>query len=113
MRLLVVEDEARMARLINRGLEEEGHVVDIAADGPDGLWMAEENSYGAVIVDVMLPGFDGFELCRKLRAAEIWVPVLPAVGQGAGQPEGRGPGGSGRWARSCCGARSSPSPPAP
>ncbi|HXS63420.1 MAG TPA: response regulator transcription factor [Streptosporangiaceae bacterium] len=76
MRLLVVEDEARMAKLIKRGLEEEGHAVDIAADGPDGLWMAEENSYAAVIVDVMLPGFDGFELCRRLRAAQVWVPVL-------------------------------------
>jgi two-component system OmpR family response regulator len=76
MRLLVVEDEARMARLIKRGLEEEGHAVDIAANGPEGLWLATENSYAAVIVDVMLPGFDGFELCRKLRAADIWVPVL-------------------------------------
>jgi two-component system OmpR family response regulator len=76
MRVLVVEDEARMARLIKRGLEEEGHAVDIAADGPDGLWMAAENPYAAAIVDVMLPGFDGFELCRKLRAAGIWVPVL-------------------------------------
>jgi two-component system, OmpR family, response regulator len=65
-----------MAKLIKRGLEEEGHAVDIAADGPDGLWMAEENSYAAVIVDVMLPGFDGFELCRRLRAAQVWVPVL-------------------------------------
>ncbi|HET7017191.1 MAG TPA: response regulator transcription factor [Streptosporangiaceae bacterium] len=76
MRLLVVEDEARMAGLIKRGLEEEGHAVDVAADGPDGLWMAEENSYAAVIVDVMLPGFDGIELCRKLRAAGVWVPVI-------------------------------------
>ena len=76
MRLLVVEDEARMARLVKRGLEEEGHAVDVAADGPEGLWMAEENSYAAVVVDVMLPGFDGFELCRRLRAAGIWVPVL-------------------------------------
>jgi two-component system OmpR family response regulator len=76
MRLLVVEDEARMARLIKRGLEEEGHAVDTAADGPEGLWLATENPYAAVIVDVMLPGFDGFELCRKLRAAQVWVPVL-------------------------------------
>jgi len=76
MRLLVIEDEARMARLIKRGLEEEGHAVDVAGDGPDGLWMARENGYAAVIVDVMLPGFDGFELCRRLRAAGIWVPIL-------------------------------------
>jgi len=76
MRVLVVEDEARMARLLKRGLEEEGHAVDVAGDGPEGLWLATENSYGAVVLDVMLPGFDGFELCRKLRAAGIWTPVL-------------------------------------
>ena len=58
-----------MARLLKRGLEEEGHAVDVAGDGPEGLWLATENSYGAVVLDVMLPGFDGFELCRKLRAA--------------------------------------------
>src|SRR5499427_4012336 len=76
MRVLVVEDEARMARLLKRGLEEEGHAVDVAGDGPEGLWLATENSYGAVVLDVMLPDFDGFELCRKLQAAGIWTPVL-------------------------------------
>jgi len=65
-----------MARLIKRALEEEGHAVDVAGDGPDGLWMATENPYAAVVLDVMLPGFDGFELCRRLRAAGIWAPVL-------------------------------------
>jgi two-component system OmpR family response regulator len=76
MRVLVVEDEARMARLLKRGLEEEGHAVDIAVDGPDGLWMATENGYAAIVLDLMLPGFDGVELCRRLRAKGIWVPVL-------------------------------------
>jgi two-component system, OmpR family, response regulator len=76
MRVLVIEDEVRMARLLKRALEEEGHAVDVAGDGPDGLWMASENSYAAVVLDVMLPGFDGFELCRRLREAGIWVPVL-------------------------------------
>jgi two-component system, OmpR family, response regulator len=76
MRVLVIEDEVRMARLLKRALEEEGHAVDVAADGPDGLWMATENSYAAIVLDVMLPGFDGFELCRRLRAAGVWVPVL-------------------------------------
>jgi two-component system, OmpR family, response regulator len=76
MRVLVVEDEARMARLLKRGLEEEGHAVDVAGDGPDGLWMATENGYAAIILDLMLPGFDGVELCRRLRAQGIWVPVL-------------------------------------
>jgi len=65
-----------MARLLKRALEEEGHAVDIARDGPDGLWMATENSYAAIVLDVMLPGLDGFELCRRLRAGSIWVPVL-------------------------------------
>jgi two-component system, OmpR family, response regulator len=76
MRVLVVEDEARMARLLKRGLEEEGHAVDVAADGPDGLWMATENDYAAIVLDLMLPGFDGVELCRRLRAQGSWVPVL-------------------------------------
>src|SRR5215469_10048969 len=76
MRVLVVEDETRMARLLKRGLEEEGHAVDIAADGPEGLWLATENDYAAIVLDVMLPGFDGFELCGRLRAAGVWVPVL-------------------------------------
>jgi two-component system OmpR family response regulator len=76
MRVLVIEDEVRMARLLKRALEEEGHAVDVAADGPDGLWMATENSYAAIVLDVMLPGFDGFELCRRLRAVGVWVPVL-------------------------------------
>jgi two-component system OmpR family response regulator len=76
MRVLVIEDEMRMARLVKRALEEEGHAVDIAGTGPDGLWMATENPYAAIILDIMLPGFDGFELCRRLREAGIWVPVL-------------------------------------
>jgi len=76
MRVLVIEDEVRMARLLKRALEEEGHAVDVAGDGPEGLWMATENPYAAIVLDVMLPGFDGFELCRRLRQAGIWVPVL-------------------------------------
>src|ERR1700756_125110 len=76
MRVLVVEDEARMARVIKRGLEEEGHAVDVGGDGPEGLWLATKNQYAAIVLDVMLPGIDGFELCRKLRAGGIWVPVL-------------------------------------
>lgn len=76
MRVLVIEDEVRMARLVKRALEEEGHAADVAGTGPDGLWMATENPYTAIILDVMLPGFDGFELCRRLRVAGIWVPVL-------------------------------------
>ncbi len=76
MRVLVVEDEVRMARLLARALREEGYAVDVAADGPEGLWLATENAYAAVPLDVNLSGLDGFRLCRKLRGAESWVPVL-------------------------------------
>ena len=65
-----------MARLVKRALEEEGHAVDAAMNGPDGLWMATENQHSAIVLDVMLPGFDGFELCRRLRESGVWVPVL-------------------------------------
>src|SRR5262249_46231625 len=76
MRVLVVEDEAKMAGLLKRGLEEDGHAVDVGADGPEGLWLAPENNHPGDVLDVMLPGFDGFELCHRLRAADNWTPVL-------------------------------------
>jgi len=76
MRVLVVEDETRMARLLKRALEEEGHAVDTAASGAEGAWLAAENAYGAILLDVMLPDFDGFELCRRLREKGLWAPVL-------------------------------------
>ncbi len=90
MRVLVVEDEVRMSRVLKRGLEEEGHAVNLAADGPDGLWLATENPYAAIVLDVMLPGFDGFELCRKLRAAGVWVPVLMLTARDAVDDRVRG-----------------------
>lgn len=90
MRVLVVEDEARMARLLKRGLEEEGHAVDVGTDGPEGLWLATENRYAAIVLDVMLPGFDGFELCRKLRAAGDWTPVLMLTARDAVDDRVRG-----------------------
>src|SRR5579863_8000255 len=76
MRVLVVEDEGRMAGLLERALREEGHAVDVASDGPEGLWLATENPYGAIVLDVALPGLDGVQLCRRLREAGSWVPVL-------------------------------------
>ena len=79
-----------MSRLLKRGLEEEGHAVDLAGDGPDGLWLATENPYAAIVLDVMLPGFDGFELCRKLRAAGVWVPVLMLTARDAVNDRVRG-----------------------
>ena len=79
-----------MSRLLKRGLEEEGHAVDLAGDGPEGLWLATENPYAAIVLDVMLPGFDGFELCRKLRAAGIWTPVLMLTARDAVDDRVRG-----------------------
>jgi two-component system OmpR family response regulator len=76
VRILVVDDEVRMAALLKRGLEEEGHAVDVSGDGPEAVWLATENAYDAIVLDVMLPGFDGFEVCRRLREAERWAPVL-------------------------------------
>ena len=76
MRVLVVEDDQRMSNLLQRSLEEEGYAVDVANDGPNGLWMAKEFPCGAIVLDVMLPIFDGFELCQQLRDAEVWTPVL-------------------------------------
>jgi two-component system OmpR family response regulator len=73
---LVVEDEVRMAALLERGLSEEGHSVDVVHDGPGGVRMATGGPYGAVLLDVMLPGFDGFEVCRRLREAGVMSPVL-------------------------------------
>jgi two-component system, OmpR family, response regulator len=79
-----------MARLLKRGLEEEGHAVDVGADGPEGFWLATENSYGLIVLDVMLPGFDGFELCRKLRKAGDWTPVLMLTARDAVDDRVRG-----------------------
>jgi two-component system, OmpR family, response regulator len=76
MRVLVVEDEPKMAGLVKRGLEEEGVAVDIAGRGEDAVWMAGSTEYDVVVLDVMLPGLDGFEVCRRLRADEVWTPVL-------------------------------------
>jgi two-component system OmpR family response regulator len=76
MRVLIVEDEPKLAALLRRGLSKEGMSVDVAVKGEDALWMAEATSYDAVVLDVMLPGIDGFEVCRRLRAAEVWSPIL-------------------------------------
>jgi two-component system OmpR family response regulator len=76
MRVLVVEDDAKMASLIRRGLLEEGYAADVAGDGENALWMAGATSYDAIVLDVMLPGTDGFEVSRQLRHDGIWSPVL-------------------------------------
>jgi two-component system response regulator MprA len=76
VRVLIVEDELRMASLIRRGLLKEGLAVDVAGKGEDALWMAKSSSYDAIVLDVMLPGIDGFETCRLLRSSDVWSPVL-------------------------------------
>ena len=76
MRLLVVEDDVKMAALLRRGLSEEGSAVDVARTGEDGVWMAAATEYDAVVLDVMLPGIDGFEACRRMRDEGVWAPVL-------------------------------------
>ena len=74
--MLIVEDEVKMASLIRRGLREEWLSADVAIKGEDALWMAGSTEYAAIILDVMLPGIDGFETCKRLRADGVWAPVL-------------------------------------
>jgi DNA-binding response OmpR family regulator len=76
VRLLIVEDEVRLASALQRGLGAEGFTVDLAHSGPDGLHMAQESTYDAVILDIMLPELSGYRIIEKLRAAENWVPIL-------------------------------------
>ncbi|MFJ9692110.1 response regulator transcription factor [Kitasatospora sp. NPDC101183] len=76
MRLLLVEDEERLARSLSRGLRAEGYAVDVAHDGPDGLARAASGGYAAVVLDLMLPGMSGFKVCEELRRAGNPVPVL-------------------------------------
>ncbi len=76
MRVLVVEDEVKLAGLLQRGLSEAGYAVDAVADGEQALWMAAENPYDAIILDLMLPDIDGFEVCSRIRGQGCWSPVL-------------------------------------
>ncbi|MBB5166254.1 response regulator transcription factor [Mycobacterium sp. AZCC_0083] len=76
MRLLVVEDERRLAAGLRKGLEAEGFAVDVAHNGIDGIWMARENPFDAIVLDVMLPGANGYQVCRTLRSDGNWTPIL-------------------------------------
>jgi two-component system OmpR family response regulator len=76
MRVLLVEDKSRLAALLSRGMRKAGLSADIAATGEEAVWMAAATPYDAVVLDVMLPGIDGFETCRRLRSADVWAPVL-------------------------------------
>jgi two-component system OmpR family response regulator len=83
MRVLVIEDEPKMAGLLRRSLVEDGYAVDIAADGPSGYDAAIACDYDAVVLDVMLPGMSGFDVCEKWRDHQVWVPVLMLTARGA------------------------------
>ncbi|HLA18639.1 MAG TPA: response regulator transcription factor [Dehalococcoidia bacterium] len=76
MYILVVEDERRLAQVVRKVLEEEGHTVDVATDGEEGLAMAMDSSHDVIVLDILLPGIDGFEVCRRLRAGRVDTPVL-------------------------------------
>ena len=76
MKLLLVEDDAKLAAALQRGLAAEGYTVEVAGDGDDGLWRASEGDFGVVVLDVMLPRRNGFRVCADLRAAGVTTPIL-------------------------------------
>jgi DNA-binding response OmpR family regulator len=76
MKLLLVEDDEKIATAVRRGLQAEGYTVEAAADGLEGLWMARESAYDLIVLDIMLPGRNGFRVCADLRAEEDWTPIL-------------------------------------
>jgi two-component system OmpR family response regulator len=76
VRVLLVEDEIRLAEHVRRGLAAEGFVVDVVHDGAEGLFKAQVSGYDVVVLDIMLPGLNGYEVCRRLRASGVWSPVL-------------------------------------
>ncbi|MDQ3660029.1 MAG: response regulator transcription factor [Actinomycetota bacterium] len=82
MRVLVVEDEKRLAAGLKKGLQAEGFATDIALTGTDGLWMAREHPYDAIVLDIMLPGMNGFRVCATLREEGIWKPILMLTAKG-------------------------------
>jgi two-component system OmpR family response regulator len=89
VRILVVEDDKHVARAVKRGLEAEGFAVDVAFDGTDGRWLATENAYDAMVLDIMLPGTNGYDLCAELRRAGNWTPILMLTAKDGEQDEAR------------------------
>jgi two-component system OmpR family response regulator len=90
MRVLVVEDEPKLGKLLVRGLGEEGHPADLAPSGEEALWMAGAAPYDAIVLDVMLPGMDGFATCGELRSRGVWTPVLMLTARDAIDDRTRG-----------------------
>jgi len=76
LKVLLVEDERRLAETLRRGLTADGFMVDVAHDGADGLWLAKSNPYDVVVLDIMIPKLNGYDVCRAMRAASVWTPVL-------------------------------------
>ncbi len=89
MRILVVDDDVALLRALRRGLEAEGFAVDTAADGTEGEWLAQENPYDVIVLDVMLPGLSGHDVCRRLRETGVVVPILMLTAQNAPTDEAR------------------------
>ena len=89
MRILVVEDDVQVARAVCRGLEAEGYAVDVALDGAEGHWLATENDYDALVLDVMLPEITGDRLCARLRHAGNWTPILMLTARSLPEEEAR------------------------
>jgi two-component system OmpR family response regulator len=90
MRVLVVEDDLKMASLIRRGLRADGMAADVAIKGEDAIWMAGSTEYDAIVLDVMLPGLDGLQVCAKLREQGVWAPVLLLTARDAIEDRVRG-----------------------
>ena len=76
MKLLLVEDDAKLSAALRRGLEAEGYAVEVATNGDDGLWRATEGAFDLIVLDIMLPGRNGYRVCADLRAAGVWTPIL-------------------------------------
>ena len=76
MKVLVIEDDKKIATIVKRGLEAEGYTVEVAFDGAGGLWLATEGSYDLILLDIMLPHRNGFQICADLRARENWTPII-------------------------------------
>lgn len=76
MKILLVEDDKKIATVVKRGLDAEGYTVEVAFDGADGLWLATEGSYDLILLDIMLPNRNGFQICSDLRAKGVWTPII-------------------------------------
>ena len=90
MRVLIVEDDVRLAAALRRGLQTEGIIADVAMRGEDALWMAGATDFDAVVLDIMLPGIDGFDTCRRLREDRVWAPIIMLTARDAIEDRVRG-----------------------